>query len=57
MTNALFVPLIYFFYPETTRLTLEEIDMLFVDDAHREKFGMDTEKGSVQEMEDTPEKL
>ncbi|KAF9263859.1 general substrate transporter [Marasmius fiardii PR-910] len=30
VTNALFVPLVYFCYPETTRLSLEEIDLIFL---------------------------
>lgn len=30
-TNAAFIPLVYFCYPETTNLTLEEVDYLFVD--------------------------
>jgi len=30
--NALFLPLIYFFYPETSKLSLEEIDDLFTGD-------------------------
>lgn len=29
ITNAAFVPLVYFFYPETARLSLEEIDGVF----------------------------
>ena len=32
LTNALFVPLIYFYYPETANLPLEEIDWLFLDE-------------------------
>lgn len=30
-TNAAFVPLVYFCYPETANLTLEEIDYIFMD--------------------------
>lgn len=30
--NACFIPLIYFFYPETRRLSLEQIDQLFIGD-------------------------
>lgn len=29
-TSAIFVPIVYFFYPETSNLSLEEIDSLFV---------------------------
>jgi hypothetical protein len=32
VTNACLVPLLYIFFPETARLSLEEIDALFVDD-------------------------
>lgn len=30
--NAFFLPLIYFFYPETQNLSLEQIDKLFTGD-------------------------
>jgi hypothetical protein len=30
-TNFSFVPLVYFCYPETNNLTLEEVDFLFLD--------------------------
>jgi hypothetical protein len=29
VTNACFIPTIYFFYPETKRRSLEEIDLIF----------------------------
>lgn len=31
-TNFLFIPLVYFCYPETSNLTLEEVDFLFTKD-------------------------
>lgn len=30
--NACFIPVIYFFYPETARLSLEQVDLLFTGD-------------------------
>lgn len=33
-TNFAFVPLVYFCYPETSNLTLEEVDYLFVKDGN-----------------------
>lgn len=33
VTNFLFVPLVYFCYPETANLTLEEIDYIFADES------------------------
>lgn len=29
-TSFIFVPIVYFFYPETSNLSLEEIDGLFI---------------------------
>ncbi|KAJ5439549.1 uncharacterized protein N7458_010547 [Penicillium daleae] len=37
--NLVFVPIVYFFYPETANLTLEEIDFLFTDRARHPSLG------------------
>ncbi|GES61907.1 sugar transporter [Aspergillus terreus] len=38
--NLAFVPLIYFFYPETANLSLEQIDFLFTDNKRPQAFHM-----------------
>lgn len=51
-TNLCFIPLIYYCYPETTRLTLEEVDWLFVKphavkrSLRVRKYGWEGEDGS-----------
>lgn len=50
MFNACFIPIIYFFYPETARLSLEQIDLLFtgpkvllhLPESMRERHGVET---------------
>lgn len=34
-TNFAFVPLVYFFYPETANRTLEEVDYLFIREGNK----------------------
>lgn len=34
-TNLAFIPLVYYCYPETTNLTLEEVDYLFVKEGRK----------------------
>lgn len=34
-TNLAFIPLVYFCYPETSNLTLEEVDYLFVKEGRK----------------------
>ncbi|CAG8366240.1 unnamed protein product [Penicillium salamii] len=40
--NLVFVPIVYFFYPETANLTLEEIDFLFTDSRPSPPTGLGT---------------
>lgn len=47
--NAFFVPVIYFFFPETKGLELEDMDRLFSKD--RVLF-LNTDKGEVSNIED-----
>ena len=35
ITLAVFVPIVYFFYPETSNLSLEEVDNLFLPEEYQ----------------------
>lgn len=50
--NSLFLPLIYFYYPETRNLSLEHIDQIFTG----EKVRMHLKPGDVDVLEPTSEK-
>lgn len=47
--NASFVPVIYFFFPETKGLELEDMDRLFSEDP---TLFIGTDKGEVSNVED-----
>jgi len=46
---AAFVPITYFFYPETSNISLEQIDKLFIDPTDRDDEGMESGEASVDE--------
>jgi len=49
VTNFLFVPLVYFCYPETANLTLEEIDYIFAEpDKGAVKWSLEMRKQRVK---------
>ena len=49
-TNAAFVPLVYFCYPETSNLTLEEIDYLFIKEG---RHGLHALTGASQPVQES----
>jgi hypothetical protein len=50
-----FLPVIYFFYPETAGLSLESIDMLFAQEQARDAAAVqDDEKPEISMEEDLP---
>lgn len=51
--NASFVPMVYFFYPETKGLSLEQIDHIFLDKGH----GWDCFTQGVKESINSPPDL
>ncbi|KAK9239689.1 general substrate transporter [Lipomyces kononenkoae] len=49
--NALWVPVIYFFFPETKGMQLEDVDRLFAGEDEREPGGIFDTKGTTAEIE------
>ena len=49
VTNFAFIPLVYFCYPETANLTLEEIDYIFADETKNSvKWSLEMRKQKLQ---------
>ncbi|KAF2725398.1 general substrate transporter [Polychaeton citri CBS 116435] len=53
---ALFVPIVYFFYPETSNLSLEEVDNLFLPANHHNRRGSITNAAKIESLESGLEK-
>lgn len=58
VTNFAFVPLVYFYYPETANLTLEEIDYIFADESKNSvKWSLEMRKQRLSQGIDRRESL
>lgn len=57
-TNFAFIPLVYFCYPETANLTLEEIDYIFADESKSAvKWSLEMRKQRLSQGVDRRESL
>lgn len=48
--NFFFLPIVYYFYPETSNLSLEQIDKLFIDPSERDANALESGTASVDEV-------
>ncbi|GKT86131.1 sugar transporter [Colletotrichum tofieldiae] len=56
VTNFVFVPVIYFFYPETSNFRLEEIDEFFTSGSNPVKVAKEMSKAMKAGIGNDPEK-
>jgi hypothetical protein len=49
-TNFCFVPIVYIFYPETSNISLEQIDKLFIDCEERDDGSMESGEAGIVEL-------
>ncbi|KAF2227531.1 putative hexose carrier protein [Elsinoe ampelina] len=54
--NATWVPIIYFFFPETKRMELEDVDRLFAKSGSSEAHDLYAAKDDIEEVENVPGK-
>jgi hypothetical protein len=47
-TNFSFVPIVYFFYPETSNISLEQIDKLFIDPEEHDDGSMESGEAGIK---------
>jgi hypothetical protein len=52
-TNLVFVPIIYFFYPETSNMSLEAIDSLFIKPGEYDSESAEEGEAGTRKVQET----